>query len=259
MSKRWIGAAMALAAATSLLATAATGLGGRSRTSQLTFKLDHYLCYSIEPAEGTSWSFTPRTFVVRDQFRPPRTTRVVKPDSLCNPVSKDGSKIRNRSAHLLCYVSRYSKTFPARGVAVQNQFGRSRLKVYRPTFLCVPSGKSLDPNAPPRLPRGLDHFQCYPVTGPLIQRKGKVADQFGDDEYFVGKPMRLCNPARKTKLRVSSTSPLINARDHLVCYAVRFDFAGRKGILVRNQLGQLRLNATAPKMLCLPSLKQELR
>jgi hypothetical protein len=255
MSKRWLGFAVALSA-TGLLATAATGAGERGRTSQLTFRLGHFLCYSIKL--DTAGSFKPRTFVVRDQFRSPGTTRVLRPETLCNPASKDGSKYRNRSAHLMCYESHFSSTFASRRVVVQNQFGRTTLAVLPPRYLCVPSGKSRDQKVLPRLPRGLDHFECYSVKGKLIQRKGKVSDQFGDDEYVVGRPVRLCNPATKTKLRVAGTPPLINARDHLVCYAVAFEFQPRTGLLVRNQLGQLRLAATTPKLLCLPSVKREL-
>jgi hypothetical protein len=266
MSKRWASVIVALTI-TSVLAVGAAARDERGRASRLTFKLDPFVCYSIEP-DGTPFRRTVGSFLVTDQFRPPRSTRVTSPYSLCAPAAKIGAKPRNGSAHLLCYGSRYPHTLPTRTVEVTNDlFVQSRLAVGQPVFLCVPSGKSLDPDALPRPSRGLDHFQCYRVKGKRSARRGNVQDQFGAGKYQVGAPLLLCNPATKRKLKVRESVRLINARDHLVCYAVGLKIKPRKHLLVLNQFEPqgLHLNTrttpntnTAVKLLCLPSLKREI-
>jgi hypothetical protein len=264
MSKRWAAMVVALAV-TSVLAMGAAGRD--ERASQVTFKLDTYVCYSIEP-DGEPFRTTAGTFVVTDQFRPPRSTQVTKPYSLCAPAAKIGEKPRNANAHLLCYRSKYSQKVPTRAVEVTNDlFLRMRLKVYQPVFLCLPSGKSRDQSVLPSVPLRLDHFQCYQVKGKRETKGGNVKDQFGAGNFQVGTPLLLCNPATKRKPRSRETVRLVNARDHLVCYQVGLNIKPRKHLLVHNQFDShgLRLNTrltpnthTAVKMLCLPSLKREI-
>jgi hypothetical protein len=227
------------------------GASARSHAAQLTFKLDHYLCYSIKPTSG----FRRKTVSVLDQFRPARKTYAVRPDLLCNPASKNESKVRNLRGHLLCYATRVAGTFPTRTVSVANQFGTVRLTLTRPNSLCLPSGKSIRPSVKAPRPRGLDHFQCYPVK-PLTEPKKigtvGVGDQFDKGKYaVVATPIRLCNPASKNK------SLVVNKRDHLLCYVVDpLQPVESKDVFVVNQFGRLFASTVAPRQLCVPSIKK---
>jgi hypothetical protein len=231
-------------------AAAAGSAGGAAQSSHataLSFKLEHFLCYSM-----TSSGFQARTVVVRDQFKQRRKMRLTVPGPLCNVASKNGSRIFDRRRHLLCYTARSSGRFRSRQVVVTNQFGKTKLALSAPKALCVPSAKSLT-TKPAEQPKGLDHFQCYPVQllSTVRLRRVIVADEFGKHKYVVRRPLNLCNPASKNGSNIS------NPRDHLLCYV--FDqirgFEPRRA-LVTNQFGDLPVVALIPKLLCLPSLKR---
>jgi hypothetical protein len=238
--------------AAAILGVVASGAFGHDRAAQLSFRLDHFLCYSIGPYSA----FKPRKAVVRDQFLRRRTTRVLKPESFCNPAMKDDIKIRNRRAHLLCYATTPPATFRTPQVTATNQFGTVKVQVLRPSksnpiTLCLPSGKSIPPSVSASIPKGLDHFQCYAVK-PLEEVKPQtptVRDQFDQATYDVTQPDRLCNPAVKDKVVV------VNKRDHLLCYAVEPRKTKSHAIFVRNQYGRLRTKTLTALRLCLPSLK----
>jgi FtsP/CotA-like multicopper oxidase with cupredoxin domain len=99
--------------------------------------LDHFRCYDVKAQRLT------RTVRTKDQFGT-RTTRVVASVSLCNPVRKTKgktiSRIRRRSAHLVCYTIRDGRGNVKRAV-VLNQFETARLRAGNATTLCLPSVK----------------------------------------------------------------------------------------------------------------------
>jgi streptogramin lyase len=100
--------------------------------------LDHYLCYAVVQRGG---GFVPRVVRLVDQFGTARRT-AVRPVTLCNPVSKNGGAVRNRTDHLVCYVLSSRLRFRVRRAWIVNQFGRGTLVVTLPLRLCVPSIKS---------------------------------------------------------------------------------------------------------------------
>lgn len=217
----------------------------------LTFKfgLEHFLCYSIKP----SGHFQPRVVKVVDQFKPARKTTVVAPELFCNWASKNGSTVRDKRWHLLCYTTRSAEPFETRKVVVVNQFKSVTLEVVKPNSLCLPTGKSLTPGTRPVIPKTLDHFQCYPVkpTTTTTSHRVGVVDEFGRGKYAVGRPVRLCNPASKNGLRV------LDPRDHLLCYTVKpLQPSRARTVTVANQFGGSKLAAVTAKLLCLPSLKR---
>jgi hypothetical protein len=252
--KRWTLALLPLAAVGAiLLAATLAGAAGRSpERSALTFRTSHYLCYDAKTPD----TFNRRGVLTLDQFKQRRKTVVTGPEALCNPASKNGSRIVDKRAHLVCYRATSSQTFRTRRVVVKNQFGTTRLVVVKPTSLCLPSAKSLEPTTEKLpIPRTIGHFQCYPVkpVGSIRPRRVTVTDQFGDGRYAVTIPVRLCNPARK------NASPIVNARDHLVCYAVDpLQRSRARDVVAFNQFGAQRLTAFAAVRLCLPSLKTEI-
>jgi hypothetical protein len=107
-------------------------------------RIDHYVCYSIDPAGQGTPSTLSRTVNLVDQFGRERVT-VATAVQLCAPVSKDGGRVFDKETHLLCYRIRHAAG-PApvsHKVRVKNQFGAALETVVKPATLCVPSQKKL--------------------------------------------------------------------------------------------------------------------
>lgn len=149
----------ALPALALVIAAAAAGAPARSATPEAvaqTFRLDHFLCYTVEPASA----FKPRTVTVADQIAR-RRARLERVELLCTPVQKNNLDVRNRRAHLVCYRQGVQNV-RQRTVVLTNQLGRFRGLVVTPQRLCLPSGKALG-GAVPAPAAGLDHFACYAI------------------------------------------------------------------------------------------------
>jgi hypothetical protein len=231
------------------VAGSAGGAASSPRASALSFKLDHFLCYSIT-SEGSS---TP-TATIRDQFKQTRKDTVVAPQWLCNWAEKDGSHVQSRRDHLLCYSVTSKESFDNVHVKVTNQFKAVKLTAFKPNGLCLPSGKNPKQASSP-LPKGLGYFQCYPVKpfAKVASHKVEVHDEFGTATYSTGQPSRLCNPASK------NLSAIVDPREHLLCYRIRpltTPVTG-KVVWITNQFAKepLAVKTLAPQLLCLPSRK----
>ena len=99
--------------------------------------------------------------------------------------------------------------------------------------------------------RVLDHFRCYDVKAQPAPRTVSLRDQFGITKSTVIQAVRLCNPVRK------NTTPVRNAKAHLVCYSIRDVQALQiPAIRVRNQFGRAALRVRRAQTLCLPSFKE---
>jgi FtsP/CotA-like multicopper oxidase with cupredoxin domain len=222
------------------------------------FHVDQFKCYTVTPTSATAHGVT-----LTDQFGK-RATRTGSRQSLCNPVSRNDSKILHSAAHLACYATRDKPGFRTRRVRVMNGFGTRVLSVLRPVSLCVPSRKRLlKPGGTTRRPVGpdpqkvLDHFRCYAVTKGSATRTIRTRDQFGGRTTKVVQVTRLCNPVRK--LRNRKTTPVRRPREHLVCYSITERKPGPvRRVIIRNQFETRRLSAVRIQTLCLPSLKQDL-
>jgi hypothetical protein len=233
------------------LAVFAAALGRAAPTRHaIVFRISHFQCYAVDPTSRTR----PRKVLLRDQFG--AGTGVAYPlVGLCNPVRKNGSPVRNPRAHLACYRLTSTKPFTQRQVAVTNQLDRNaRLVVTSPQRLCLPTGKSLRPTVFPPLPKGLDHFECYPVKPlkPLPPHSVKLADEFGSSAARTLRPSSLCNPVSKNR------GTILNRRDHLVCYDLTSTKSTPRRLAITNQFGRATLVATRALTLCVPSLKKTL-
>jgi hypothetical protein len=238
------------------LAAGAGGAPSSSRTAALTFTLDHFLCYPIK-SEGSA---TP-TVKVADQFKQPRKATVVSPQWLCNWAEKNGSAVKSQRDHLLCYSTTSKESFSKHRVKVTNQFPTVKLLVLKPNGLCLPSGTHMKQKTVP-LPKGLEHFQCYPLRS-ITTAKYKpveVHDEFGTAKYAPLRPFRLCNPASK------NGSHVFDKRQHLLCYVVKplRKMVTGKTVWITNQFAKDKPlavktlapdEASVPPLLCLPSLK----
>ena len=131
-----------------LVFIAALGVGyallGRSASPAATaaataFRLDHFQCYRVKPPGA----FTPRRVTLVDQFGKSKAV-ASQVTTLCAPVSKNKSVVRNRLAHLACYPITRKPRFRPRRATITNQFEKATpVVVVKPVQLCLPSGKTL--------------------------------------------------------------------------------------------------------------------
>ena len=217
-------------------------------TAATAFRLDHFQCYRVKPPGA----FTPRRVTLVDQFGKSKAV-ASQVTTLCAPVSKNRSVVRNRLAHLACYPITRKPRFRPRRATITNQFEKATpVVVVKPVQLCLPSGKTLLPAAAPRPVKGLDHYQCYLVKPRRRPppRRVLLVDQFGKSRPTAVRLISLCAPVRK------NTTPVRNKRDHLACYQLSpRPFRVRQAAIV-NQFGRTRLEVVEPQTLCLPSLKR---
>jgi hypothetical protein len=246
--------ACALAAAT--LTVAAVGApakpqpSGGSAIAAQQFSIDHFQCYRSTPHK-----FKPRTVTLRDQFRKSKA-RVASRLSLCNPVSKNGEGIQDKTAHLVCYGIKSKPAFQRRDVEVRHQFTKGmRLRVIKPWRLCLPSGKSETSSEPQDIPK-LDHYLCY-RTKPLDRFKPgrvKLEDQFGGVEGRISRAFQLCNPVSK------NGGDVLRPREHLVCHYLKAGKFDPRKVWITNQFEKgRRIKAIRRESLCLPALKRVLK
>jgi hypothetical protein len=160
-----------------------------TRSSELSFRLNHFLCYRVDPGSA----FKPQTVALVDQFG--RSKAVVSQlTTLCAPVRKNGSTVRNARAHLVCYPIKRKPAFRSRKVVITNQFEKgTRLVVVRRFNSACPRVKPFSRPEPAAGER-LDHYQCYVVkpARKLRERRVSLLDQFGKSRrrWSNGQPLR---------------------------------------------------------------------
>lgn len=106
--------------------------------------VDHFVCYSVDPA-GTGGGFTPPGPVtLKDQFGQV-PVQVGQPRVLCLATTKGVGGVqyppKHPRAHLLCFDIQ-SPTFQTQ-VVDSNQFGSSTVSIGSRRFLCLPSFKKV--------------------------------------------------------------------------------------------------------------------
>lgn len=223
--------------------------------------VDHFKCYSVKSRKG----FSPKSVKLADQFQS-SSARVVKPLTLCTPVSKNGGKLRLAAAHLKCYAIASSSEKPKKsevGVAVTNQFGTQELAVLGPRTLCVPTLKKRVRAVPAKLvpPAGslerlTDHFTCYDIKpkGSFKARVVSLADQLETERAKVLRPVSLCAPTQKDAVRMRDSAT------HVTCYAIQDESRkvkpGGRLVVAHNQFGTEVLDVGGPQTLCVPSQKK---
>jgi hypothetical protein len=97
----------------------------------------------------------------------------------------------------------------------------------------------------------LEHFQCYKLAKKNFKpRTVTLNDQFANTRAKVKARKDLCNPAKK------NSEPFLNKRAHLTRYTINGK-AIHTPVAVRNQFGSQRLLVKKPKLLMVPTEKQE--
>jgi acyl-homoserine lactone acylase PvdQ len=209
-------------------------------------QIDHYKCYRARSRSG----FTPQLVTLADRFGT-RSMPLVRPDTLCNPVDKNGEGIVDPTAHLECYRPRSSASAGA-SVTVTNQLGVQTFGLTKIRSVCVPSEKDGVASA-----LGIDHFACYraragaPAFVPLTVT---LADQYETKNTLVRKPDTVCAPVDKNGEGIKDPTVA------LVCYRIK-DVAGqprfgRRIASITNQLGSETVTAVKARTLCVPSSLQ---
>ena len=212
--------------------------------------VDHFKCYRAKPKTP----FARRDVTLADQFGL-RNTVLLRPDSICNPVDKNGEGIEDPSTHLACYRIRDvagQGPFGSRQVTTTDQFGTESMGPLRARTVCVPSTQDGVPS-----PLSIDHFKCYKAsraTPRFARRDATLTDAFGTTNAAVVKPQAFCDAVDQAGTGIRDASA------RLVCYKIR-DGAAQPGLLPRdaivaNELGAETLNAVKATMLCLPATQQ---
>lgn len=96
-------------------------------------ELDHFACYTAKFPR-----LEPRPVTLVDQFKT-EDNQASKAVVLCNPVSKNGTPIRNPLEHLIFY--KLKPQAESRTVSYSNQFGSGEVKIKKSALLGVPTGK----------------------------------------------------------------------------------------------------------------------
>jgi uncharacterized membrane protein len=108
-------------------------------------ELDHFLCYGVRAG---SRDFDPIEVSLADQFQTSKRL-LNEPQSLCNPVDKNGGGILGPATHLTCYQVKPLDGEPRlqaskQDVLVSDQSdAEQRFTVKEPKSVCVPSRKEL--------------------------------------------------------------------------------------------------------------------
>jgi hypothetical protein len=262
-SRRKAYLAIVLLTVTASAAVAAAKEGQTSEARQLSFKIDHFLCYRADPINP---KLQRHPVVLKDQLAMRRGTAVGLL-RLCNPAQKTSqgrtTSIRNPRAHLACYeLTKVSPVLAQTKVAIQNQLeGPTRFALVKAVELCLPSGKSLVLRGTPPLARGLEHFECYTLKPTKIFSPITVTlrDQF-DKKSWRARVLgwsRLCIPVSKRSGAKNTGAPVRNGHDHLLCYTISEQpgFEQRQ-VVINNQFKRATLTALGTESLCVPSVKR---
>jgi subtilisin family serine protease len=119
--------------------------------------------------------------------------RVIRPKTLCNPASLDGSAILHPDEGRTCYRIKAAPNQPkfiARTLTLTNRYQGLDIEVLRPASLCVAAQHEVAGS-----PVG-DAYTCYKarVPGPESARGIVVEDSFGSAPLVLGRVMSVCVP-----------------------------------------------------------------
>ena len=98
-----------------------------------------------------------------------------------------------------------------------------------------------------------EHYLCYRIAGALRPVPIKWKDQFATGEARVMRPNFLCNPVQKNNQEIK------DEKTHLVCYQLNSQRPANKRVIVQNQFGKQELRVANPQLICVPSLKEEVK
>ncbi len=224
------------------------------------YKLDHFKVYKVDTLRVA----IPFSVELNDQFdiTPPKPANIPFIEYFANPVSKNGQRIIDSTAHLTWYRLKDDTPVRPRTVRITNQFGTFIWRLGKAAYLLVPTYKiEMNITFPDTLK--LDHFKCYEVLAlESLQQKVTLVDQFDQklnqkEEAIVDRPLFFGVPV------IKNGKPIINKLDHLACYHISVLPGPTQPrpieVSFKNQLGQGTLTIRESYMLCVPSKKEILK
>jgi hypothetical protein len=204
---------------------------------------DHYKVYDIFPDKQVQG-----VVKLNDQFGP-SSGDFVGPVHFGLPVHKNNEPIFDARLHYTWY--KYFTEERGRLVVYENQFGESVVHTTNGVYMLVPALKFPQPDDPAAVG---DHFKCYEAIGEPLGKTVTLETQFGFEDVIVDAPELFCNPAEK-QTSDGQVFPIINEKDHLVCYRIEPRRPVSITVSFLDQFG-FGVGALAEnRWLCVPSLK----
>lgn len=219
--------------------------------------IDHYKCYTAKKRSGSP-AFVERVVTLSDELET-KVTKVVKTTEYCNAVDKDGQGIEDPNAHLQCYHIKDATgqaRFAQSAVTVDDELGIGQpLTLKKAKRVCVPAGQN---GTPPSV--NLDRFKCYSAKIPSGAPKftpvnTQLSDLFENKLTVVQSPESVCTTVDQ------DGQGTINPAAQLHCYKVKqasgqTTFA-KVDLAAANGFGTESLQAQKPKLLCVPSTREQ--
>jgi acyl-homoserine lactone acylase PvdQ len=206
---------------------------------------DHFKCYRVARPQAPHPSIVSLT----DDFEA-RETRVLRLDTICNPVDKNGEGITDPMRRLACYKIRNDTVpSPARTVGVDNQLGSDTRTTTRPRLLCLAAEENGFPAA-----TALDNFKCYRASRatPRFQRQTvQLSDDFENRTTLVRRPDSICNAV------AVDAGTVLDPTKHLACYKIK-NTAGqaahvRQDVSLATPFASAAATTVKPSLLCVPA------
>lgn len=155
-----------------------------------------------------------------------------------------------RLEHFQCYSLADHSTFNSRAVKLSDQFGDRAGEAGQPTRFCNPVKKAKE-----AVDNERDHLYCYRTTGPDVDKRVRLRNQFGPFTGRVHKPTSLCLPTRK-RLPGKKAPPKSRFQiDHFQCYALKAGKAPARSVPLDDQFGKNKMKIGKPSILCAPVSK----
>lgn len=208
---------------------------------------DHYKCYKVGQPQAAS----PGTVTLADGFET-RTTRVLRLDSVCLPVDKNGEGIDDPARRLACFRIRNAPGQPpsaARVVGVDTQLASAAQTVTRPRLLCVAAEATGVPAA-----EAFDDFKCYRAgraTPRFARRTVQLTDAFESRSTLVRRPDVLCHAAAMNGERA------LDPTRHVACYKIKNNPGqpahARQTVQLTTPFGSATATTVRPSALCVPA------
>lgn len=201
-----------------LLTAVAAFIGARAQ-ADVDPLWDHYKVYEANP------KLPGPTFPVylHDQFTDTQH-QVENLDKFMNPVRKihlDTGVGYGITVDTLHYTWWKITPYPfSATVKVLNQFGNQTLNVYDAVYLLNPALKNYfaDPSGVQTPVPYANHYKCYRCQGALVTRPIRMIDQFDQWDADVFEPRFFCNPTEKRITAAQPPNPIVDLKQHYVCY-----------------------------------------
>ena len=224
------------------------GLVAGRANAQVDPRWDHYKVYQVLPNPSVSVAV-----VLKDQFGT-FNHQVETLDWFMNPVQKQVAGV-NYPIHdpLLHYTWWRITPQPFSGlVLAQNQFGLQTLAVHDALYLLNPALKNQQGPLPLK-----NHYKCYACDGQPVNVPVLLTDQFDTWQAVVTYPRWLCNPVDKFIPATGQDYPIVDAKQHYVCYEYQQPDPQPFSAVVNDQFVNNQPLEMRPSLwICVPTDKQ---